>query len=243
MRKLLDIFKKPLWLLCLGLGIVLVFSIFANMANNSMYSVKVEKVEFKTERGTMTGLLYRPKSCTKDNPCATIVTTHGYLNTKEMQDAPAIELSRRGYVVLAMDMYEHGGSYYKDGGISSTSETFNFFYYSQWDAVQWVYKKDFVLKSADGTGMIAVSGHSMGGFSSRMATMWDSLAVMADPVNTKQKIVASLPVGADFRYSAGAATHIGLDTAMKRTVGTIAAKYDEFFFYDAEEYPDDPNDD
>ena len=46
MKKVLDVFKKPLWLLCLGLGIVLFASIFANMANTSLYSVSVTEYEF-----------------------------------------------------------------------------------------------------------------------------------------------------------------------------------------------------
>lgn len=230
MKKVLDVFKKPLWLLCLGLGIVLFASIFANMANTSAYQVSVTEVTFETERegGKMTGLLYRPKSCTAENPCATIVTTHGYLNSKEMQDAPAIELSKRGYVVLAMDMYDHGDSTWD----SEEYGSFIFFRWSQYDAVQWAYEQDFVLKAADGTGMIAVSGHSMGGFSSRVAAYKDSQDVAnGEP----QKIAAVLAVGADFSYvpwGASATTDmvIAADAAAKRTMGTIAGQYDEFFF-------------
>lgn len=228
MKKVLDIFKKPLWLLCLGLGIVLFASIFANMANTSLYQVSVTNVTFETEHGEMAGLLYRPRKCTAKNPCATIVTTHGYLNTGEMQDAPAIELSKRGYVVLAMDMYDHGDSTWD----SSEYGEFMFFKWSQYDAVQWAYKQDFVLKASDGTGMIAVSGHSMGGFSSRVAAYFDSQDVEnGEP----QKIAAVLAVGADFTYvprGTGASTDtvIAADAAQKRTMGTIAARYDEFFF-------------
>lgn len=235
MKKLLDVFKKPLWLLCLGLGIVLFASIFANMANTSLYSVQVTEVTFETEHGEMTGLIYRPRSCTAENPCATIVTTHGYLNTKEMQDAPAIELSRRGYVVFAIDQYAHGDSTWD----ANEYEGFAFSEWSQYDAVQYIYKKDFVLKAADGTGMIAVSGHSMGGFSSRLAAYKDSLDVAA---GKDQKIVAMLAVGADFSLiNAGVAAPdqyiqtreiIVADVANKRTVGTIAGQYDEFFFAD-----------
>ena len=249
MKKVLDVFKKPLWLLCLGLGIVLFASIFANMANTSLYSVSVTEVSFETERGQMTGLLYRPRTCTAENPCATIVTTHGYLNTKEMQDAPAVELSRRGYVVLAMDMYAHGDStwdaaeypefpsYLAEYGLSGPI-TFNFAEWSQYDAASWAAKQDFVLKSEKtGAAMIAVSGHSMGGFSSRIAAYKDSQDVAA---GGDQKIVAMLAVGADFSlvgYSTGnmalsEKTIIAADISENRTVGTIAGQYDEFFFSD-----------
>ena len=225
MKKVLDIFKKPLWLLCLGLGIVLTASIFANMANTSLQTVSVTEVTFETERegGQLTGLLYRPRSCTAENPCATIVTTHGFLNTKEMQDAPAIELSRRGYVVLALDQYDHGDSVWDE-----SNGTFMFWLYSQYDAVKYMYDQEYVLKAADGTGMIAVSGHSMGGFSSRMAAFLDSTD------GGKQMISAVLAVGADFQWTdtfgMSHETIITLDAAAKRTMGTIGARYDEFFF-------------
>ena len=193
-KKVFDVFKKPQWLLCLGLGIVMVMSLLANVANTSGYKVSVTEVSFETEHGNLTGLLYRPKSCTKETPCATIVTTHGYLNSKEMQDAPAIELSRRGYVVLAMDMYDHGDSTWDTSDYGS----FMFFRWSQYDAVQWAYEQEFVLKDpVTGKGMIAVSGHSMGGFSSRVAAYFDSVdADRGEP----QKIAAVLAVGADFSY-------------------------------------------
>ena len=35
---------------------------------------------------------------------------HGFINTREMQSPFAIELARRGFVVLAMDMAGHGYS-------------------------------------------------------------------------------------------------------------------------------------
>ena len=54
----------------------------------------------------------------------TIITTHGYLNSAEMQDASAIEMSRRGYVVLALDMYDHGHSINKTTYEPATSFLF-----------------------------------------------------------------------------------------------------------------------
>lgn len=222
-KKLLDVFKKPLWLLCLGLGIVLFASIFANMANTSLYSVSVTEVAWETEysegepKGELHALLYRPKSCTADNPCATIVTTHGYLNSKEMQDAPAVELSKRGYVVFALDMYEHGDSTY-DSSKNGAWGVFNFSQTSVYDAVQKVYEYDFVMKDAAGNGMIAVSGHSMGAASAATAVTKDYQD------GGVQKIVAMLAVG-NAPTSAINALKAGSVTA-----GTIAAHYDEFFF-------------
>lgn len=223
-KKLVDIFKKTLWLLCLGLGIVLFASIFANMANTSLYSVQVTEVEFETkangeDKGVLHALVYRPRKCTAENPCATIVTTHGYLNTKEMQDAPAVEMSRRGYVVVALDMYQHGDSYYTDD-----TQIFWGFTSAMWDAVKEVYDWDFVMKANDArkTGMIAVSGHSMGA-SAALGAVKSDYENYSRSATEPQRIVAVLAV-------ANTGGSIESRVEGKVTSGTIAAHYDEFFF-------------
>ena len=97
--------KKNLTVIALAVGLVLMLlgSIVAQAFNTSGYGVKVSRVYFETEKGTLSGLLYMPKEASAQNPHPTLVTTHGYLNSAEMQDAPAIEMSRRGFVVLALD--------------------------------------------------------------------------------------------------------------------------------------------
>lgn len=102
--------KKKVTVIMLAAAILMMVagSFFAGMFNTSFFTVDVEEIEFETERGTLNGLLYMPKGAGENDPRPVIVTTHGYLNSKEMQDAPAIEMSRRGYIVLALDMYDHG---------------------------------------------------------------------------------------------------------------------------------------
>jgi len=55
-----------------------------------------------------------PKNATADNPVPAIICAHGGANTKEMQMPGYIELARRGFVVVTIDMAEHG---YSDAGI------------------------------------------------------------------------------------------------------------------------------
>ena len=228
----------------LAMVLVLVGSIFANLFNTSFYSVKVKDVTLETDsyNGKLAGLLYMPETCSDDNPCPLIITTHGYLNSKEMQDAPAIELSRRGYIVLALDMYDHGSSTW------DTPATFTYWQTALWDAAKEMYEEKYVLKDADGNGMIAVSGHSMGGFSSHLAVYWDEenydAMVDAGDANAHRKIAINLAVGADFKRMEmpDSRTPEGmrviksheevLATYAGRTSGTIAAHYDEFFFLD-----------
>lgn len=215
MKKIL---KQPLWLFTICMAVVLVFSLFANIANTSLYKVNVKTVNFDTENnnGNIEGLLYTPKGCNADNPCPVIVTTHGYLNSKEMQDAPSIELSKRGYIVLAIDMYDHGGSTW------DTPYQFGFFMSSMWDAVKWVYDQPYTLKDASGNGMIAVSGHSMGGYSTEMAVISDAMAMASQG---HRKIAVSLSVGADYRYTNSAYIPLFGD----RSSGMIIGHFDEFF--------------
>lgn len=54
--------------------------------------------------------LYKPKIATKDNKVPAALLLHGYQNDHETCGAYAIELSRRGMVVLAIDEYGHGST-------------------------------------------------------------------------------------------------------------------------------------
>lgn len=228
MKKL---FKRPVWLLTICMAVVVVFSVLANLVNTSAYNVKVETITFNTSgvlnegepdeykyEGTMEGLLYMPKTCSEENPCPLIITTHGYLNSKEMQDAPSIELSKRGYIVLALDMYDHGGSTW------NAPDDFAFYLNSLWDAVKEMYSKKYVLRDDYGNTMIAVSGHSMGGFSTEMAVMYDTMAMLYGGQDHR-KIAVSLSVGADYRYSSESI--IGLFG--NRSSGMVIGHFDEFF--------------
>ena len=227
MKRLCEFTKKPRGMLLFSLALIIIASFLAGMFHTSLYSVKVERIEFETERGTLTGLLYMPKGAGANDPRPVIITTHGYLNTKEMQDAPAIEMSRRGYIVLALDMYDHGDSRWAEpippGGHFGT-----FWIYAQFDAAKYIYEQDFTKKDANGNAYVAVSGHSMGGFSSFIAMYMDEMAALQ---NGYRMIYTGISVGSDFSYAAAVASQEQFMAAFgSRTVGMIAAHYDEFFF-------------
>ncbi|NTW96540.1 MAG: hypothetical protein HGB31_07985 [Erysipelotrichaceae bacterium] len=228
MKKIQALIKNSKQLFVLSLVVVIVASIFANMINTSFYSVDVKRISFTTEKGVLSGLLYLPKGASADDPRATIVTTHGYLNSAEMQDAPAIELSKRGYVVLALDMYEQGHSMNKLDKTNS-SAFFSFWPTALFDAVQYIYAQPYVLKDFNGNGMIAVSGHSMGSFSSVMAVVMDEQQFATTGI---RKIHASLAVASDYLYTGYLGVNAATANAMygSRVNGIIAAHFDEFFF-------------
>lgn len=232
MKTLSNLFRKPAGLLALSLILIVLGSLLAGMFNTSFYKVNVKEISFKADHGTLNGLLYMPKGAGPDDPRPVIVTTHGYLNTKEMQDAPAIEMSRRGYIVLALDMYDHGDSRW-DGDIKVGEQFSTFWIFSQFDAAKYMYEQDYTKKDENGNAYLAVSGHSMGGFSTL-------LAMYMDEMNSLQAghrmIYTGISVGADFSYAAAVAPQDQLMAAYgDRTVGMIAGHYDEFFFNKSDE--------
>ena len=189
-------------LLCISLVLVLLGSIFAGLFNGGLGSTKVRRISFDTANGQLSGLLYMPKDASSSNPKPTLIVTHGYLNSAEMQDANAIELSRRGFVVLALDQYDHGHSKINASAYSS-NDFFGmwlpFWVNSMNDAVQYMYDQPYVLKDSAGNGVIGLAGHSMGGFSTTMALAMDEMQYATTGV---RKVHAGLTEGSDFSYSA-----------------------------------------
>ena len=224
--------KKALILLCIGLCLILVGSIFASVFNSGAGAIKVSRIRFEAQNGELSGLLYMPKGASAENPRPTVIVTHGYLNSAEMQDANAIELSRRGYVVLALDQYDHGHSDLNNEVYTGTSfmEIWApFWINSMHDAVAYMYEQPYVLKDANGNGIIGVTGHSMGGFGSTMALAMDEQEFMATGI---RKIFCGLTEGSDFLYTGFFGVDVAAADALGggRTMGKVAAQYDEFFF-------------
>src|SRR5262245_64430461 len=58
----------------------------------------------------MSALLFVPENAKEQSPAPAVLAVHGYINSREMQSGFAIELSRRGFVVLALDQTGHGFS-------------------------------------------------------------------------------------------------------------------------------------
>ena len=168
--------KRALVAICIGLALILIGSFLAFVFHTDTFGTKITRISFDTDKGTLSGLLYMPRGAGADNPRPTVIVTHGYLNSAEMQDANAIELSRRGYVVLALDQYDHGHSDLDDAAYEPYAPFgvflqawAPFWVNSMHDAVAYMYEQPYVLKDEAGNGIIGVTGHSMGGFGSTMA--------------------------------------------------------------------------
>ena len=94
----------------LGCALILAGSLLANAIQTSG-GVALHDVRFTGDGGKVqSALIYQPASATAAHPAPAVLVSHGYINTREMQSPFAIELARRGFVVLAMDMIGHGNS-------------------------------------------------------------------------------------------------------------------------------------
>jgi len=142
-------------LILIALVLIFVGSFGAYLIHTSVYKVKITDMTLVTEDGArMAALLYVPDSATVENPAPAIVSMHGYNNTKEVQDLNCVELSRRGYVVIAIDAYDHGRSSFADPrinkGIAPDMGTYA--------ALQYLGTLPYVDKKR-----IGMVGHSLGG--------------------------------------------------------------------------------
>ena len=146
--------KYVLWV-CISLVLVLVGSFAANRIQTDFCKVKITDMSFVTEDGArLRALLLVPDSATVEKPAPAVVSAHGYNNTLEVQDLNWVELSRRGYVVMTIDHYDHGLSSFPDKrinkGIAADMGTYA--------ALQYLGSLPYVDKK--NIGMV---GHSMGG--------------------------------------------------------------------------------
>ncbi|MCL1854829.1 MAG: alpha/beta hydrolase [Clostridia bacterium] len=140
---------------CIALALVLIGSVVACIAHTSGGAVAIRSIEYVTEDGILLrALLYVPNSATNTDPAPAIVSSHGFNNTAEVQNMNAVELSKRGYVVMAIDAYSHGRS-----GINSVNMDHDGLVPDMggYAALQYVDRLPFV----DST-RIGMVGHSMG---------------------------------------------------------------------------------
>ena len=73
-------------------------------------SVAVSRGTLDTDAGELSYKLYVPNNATAGNPAPGVLLLHGYQNDHETCAAYAIELARRGVVVMSLDEYGHGDS-------------------------------------------------------------------------------------------------------------------------------------
>jgi pimeloyl-ACP methyl ester carboxylesterase len=95
------------------IGLVLVIAVAAlsaRLVETDFGRLDVRRVRVPSGSAALTGKLYQPANLSADRRLSAVLALHGYQNDKETQGAFALELARRGIVVLALDLVGHGGS-------------------------------------------------------------------------------------------------------------------------------------
>ena len=201
----------PRWtLFTLGWLLVLVGAGTAHLLQTSG-GVTVHDLRFSGSGGrTLSALLYLPPNATPATPAPAVLAVHGYINTREVQTPFALELARRGHVVLSLDQGGHG---YSDppafvqgfGGPAALR-----------------YLRSLDVVDADNIGL---TGHSMGG--------WTVLAAAyAMPDSYRSVVLHGSSTGPPFAAPGTA--------EWPRNVAVVFPRYDEFaaFMWEVERAQD-----
>ena len=200
-----------IWM-CIALIALAISMIGACLVQTSGGRVDMRHIVTETSHGPLSGWLFVPDGVSAENPAPAIVTSHGMFNNRAMQDLNFVELSRRGFVVFAIDMFSHGDS----GTVVATPVIVG---NSMNEAVQVLARLDYV-----DSARIGVTGHSLGGMTSNSAVLIDNeretpliAAVLLNSAN------ATWQVEEEFYNIYG-----------NRHVGIMAPQYEEFFMLDVD---------
>ena len=201
--------RARVWL-CVALVLCLISMVGSSLIQTGNHSIRIKKMYWESPAGALLSAdLWIPANATADNKAPAVVTVEGWYNNKEMQDAYTMELARRGYVVLTLDLHGHGNSEalpqdrLYDGAVGVDG------------AVQMVASLSYV-----DTTRIGVTGHSSGGTAANMA-------VALDNERETPLIACVLQQAGDWQDDTGG-DHSGAYGS--RSVGIIASEYDDFYF-------------
>ena len=185
----------------------LFFGVFASIFLDSGFgTIDVQSVSIMDIKIQLSGLIYRPKTVTADNPAPAIVLAHGISSSKEMMSEIGLELARRGFVSLCLDLLGHGKSQGTiEGGQLDPS-------FGVSAAVQYLKSQPFVNSSA-----LGLVGHSLGAGAVRVAAMNDT------------QIGALVFIAGGLGDTAEGAQQGALNSTFPRNLLVIVGKYDVLF--------------
>jgi len=136
----------------IAMVVLLFLGVFAALKIDSDFGkIETTTVVVKDFDRELSGLLYRPKSADAQNPAPAVVIAHGIGGSKEMMSSIGLELARRGFVSLCLDLLGHGES---QGSVEEGRVDPSFGVYS---AVRYLKSQPYVDSSS-----IGLVGHSLG---------------------------------------------------------------------------------
>jgi hypothetical protein len=152
--------KAGIWTIILVI-LIFVSSLFASLIQNDWGNTKIETVYFEARDNQIVAYdIFIPETATEDTKAPLIIVIAGFQRSRETQAHVAIELSRRGFVVINIDPYSQGDSSSSQGiqgGAIATIEG-----YGAFDIIDYIYDNDDVYPFVD-KSRIGVTGHSAGG--------------------------------------------------------------------------------
>ena len=199
-------------LVVISLMLALISALGAAIVQTGAGSTEVKDLNWETSSGrSMNALLFVPENATADSPAPAVVVSHGWWNNREMQTANYVELARRGFVVLSIDMYGHGNSDplpYDQLEVGGTG---------MYDAVKLIADLPYV-----DTDRIGVEGHSNGARAANFSVQLDNAA--------DTPLISSVMLVSTTRRSTPTTKAPTRTSTARADVGLVADQYDEFFF-------------
>ena len=169
--------KTAKFWMVIALVLCLIGTLGASIVQTNGGAVEVRSQTLETGYGPLNILIYKPKTATVDTPAPCVVVCSGMCDNLQKQADYAVELSRRGCVVVAMDQVMHGNSaemvteqyiMNEDGQyfnvntqefVDAKEDATNFQSHGMIEVVEYVYNcMGYVDKDR-----IGVTGHSQGG--------------------------------------------------------------------------------
>lgn len=200
--------SRALWV-WLGLLLCLVSIIGTKGFMSGFGRTKIQNVKIITESGFGLSMdVYIPQNATAETPAPVVLVQHGGNNCKEEVRHYTLELARRGYVAVGVDMYGHGESQALPDSQWLTAGR------GLYDAVKYAATLPFV--DADRVSLV---GYSRGGKAASEALEQDNKE--ANLIKNIY-IIFSDPI---YRNADGYTDAYGA-----RNIMLIADRYDEFFF-------------
>ncbi len=149
--------RRSHWLLAGCLAVIFAAAFVGSRLQNDWGAVQVVGLRLPTHNGQWIAAdLLRPRTATAEKPAPLVVVAPGFQRSKEALSAIAIELARRGVVVISIDPYAQGNSSSSLSPRSATTEGYGLF-----AVIDYVTETD-ILNYVDRT-RVGATGRSAGG--------------------------------------------------------------------------------